>query len=512
MTTHTMEGLTELHGVLLLAILVGTGLLLLIAACLLISLCRQWWLKRRKKRAKIVGSIALDSIMIDKATSISHINLLHIAATDRLLSRGTHPDCTAVRAGLSSARGSQDSLVKPERCSLPCASEKAPCCPPACGVLHNNATTLHRMPISHSQSSLSGPVPGMTSLSMDALSTPSDAQLPRYISAERIADTRSQQALFIPSQYMHLPGLLSLSGPNGIGEIGPGIVQQQHPGADGAGNHNLQGNSSDVSVPLILAQNVATGSEVSGLGEQPPQAWFISLAERNIVRHSCVDLQPDVEMRGMVDGAGSGGNVMWRGHSCPWGDRLGAPVEQEEEELEYEETKKNLEGGGVLYTQLVRESSGRISKSREGAASSTTSGGSPDDYDISMKKAQIEKGNEDEDEEDTENETSRSEPSSLSQASKSSSHHGNFEPHVDGGHSNGFHNQPNNCHRDSTNESDSHDNKTPKEGTEIGEASQPNDSAIKQKLGHLQVGEHGEVKKSPWQKREERPLIVFNMN
>eukprot|EP00062_Callorhinchus_milii_P020432 gi/632976074/ref/XP_007904591.1/ PREDICTED: protein FAM171A1 isoform X2 [Callorhinchus milii] len=85
------KDITVYHTVFLLAILGGMAVILLVLLCLLIYYCRRKCLKPRQHHRKIQLSSALDSSKKDQATSMSHINLIS-AVHMELVSSGGEAD------------------------------------------------------------------------------------------------------------------------------------------------------------------------------------------------------------------------------------------------------------------------------------------------------------------------------------------------------------------------------------------------------------------------------------
>ncbi|XP_061811369.1 protein FAM171A1 isoform X2 [Nerophis lumbriciformis] len=82
------------HTLFLLAILGGMALILLGLLCILLYYCRRRCLKPRGSHRKLTVSSGLDSSKRDQATSMSHLNLINNEVHLELVSTGTEPDMT----------------------------------------------------------------------------------------------------------------------------------------------------------------------------------------------------------------------------------------------------------------------------------------------------------------------------------------------------------------------------------------------------------------------------------
>uniref|UniRef100_A0A8C6WZT7 Family with sequence similarity 171 member A1 n=1 Tax=Neogobius melanostomus TaxID=47308 RepID=A0A8C6WZT7_9GOBI len=82
------------HTVFLLAILGGMALILLCLFCLLLYYCRRRCTKSRASHRKFVLASGLDNSKRDQATSMSHLNLINNEVMHKLVSTATEPDMT----------------------------------------------------------------------------------------------------------------------------------------------------------------------------------------------------------------------------------------------------------------------------------------------------------------------------------------------------------------------------------------------------------------------------------
>ncbi|KAF3839771.1 hypothetical protein F7725_018488 [Dissostichus mawsoni] len=88
------KDISTYHTVFLLAILGGMALILLCLLCLLLYYCRRRCLKPRGSHRKLTMSSGLDSSKRDQATSMSHLDLISSEAQLELVSTATEPDMT----------------------------------------------------------------------------------------------------------------------------------------------------------------------------------------------------------------------------------------------------------------------------------------------------------------------------------------------------------------------------------------------------------------------------------
>ncbi|XP_060717462.1 protein FAM171A1 isoform X1 [Tachysurus vachellii] len=83
------KDISTYHTVFLLAILGGTALILLFLLCLLVCYCRRKCSRSRRAHQKYILTSSLDSSKRDQATSMSHLNLINEAQLDHV---GVEPD------------------------------------------------------------------------------------------------------------------------------------------------------------------------------------------------------------------------------------------------------------------------------------------------------------------------------------------------------------------------------------------------------------------------------------
>uniref|UniRef100_A0A672GUQ0 Family with sequence similarity 171 member A1 n=1 Tax=Salarias fasciatus TaxID=181472 RepID=A0A672GUQ0_SALFA len=88
------KDISTYHTVFLLAILGGMALILLCLLCLLLYYCRRRCLKPRGSHRKLTVSSGLDSSKRDQATSMSHLNLINNEVHLEFVSTATEPDMT----------------------------------------------------------------------------------------------------------------------------------------------------------------------------------------------------------------------------------------------------------------------------------------------------------------------------------------------------------------------------------------------------------------------------------
>ncbi|XP_061145158.1 protein FAM171A1 [Syngnathus typhle] len=89
-----MKDISMYHTMFLLAILGGMALILLCLLCVLLYYCRRRCLKPRSSHRKLTLSSGLDSSKRDQATSMSHLNLISNEVQLELVSTATEPDMT----------------------------------------------------------------------------------------------------------------------------------------------------------------------------------------------------------------------------------------------------------------------------------------------------------------------------------------------------------------------------------------------------------------------------------
>uniref|UniRef100_UPI00358F1A78 protein FAM171A1 isoform X2 n=1 Tax=Myxine glutinosa TaxID=7769 RepID=UPI00358F1A78 len=234
------------------------------------------------------------------------------------------------------------------------------------------------------------------SRSVDALARPVTlpghlkGQLLCYSSVDQMNDVRFQKmlqpTLFIPAHYMQLPGLppqyrassaeTDRNGSQGGPSSTAPSLQQQQSQAYYPQGHDLAtqetesdesgGLSESISIPVTLSEAAMTklNAEIHGLSDKSmlepgdiqstrhPRAWFISLDGRAQVRHSYIDLQRS-ERPGSQDASlDSGVDVSGRS-----GGGSGIEAGRLQRRPLLEERRRHQSGVGPVYTRLLRNRS-----------------------------------------------------------------------------------------------------------------------------------------------------------
>uniref|UniRef100_A0A8C7DG38 Family with sequence similarity 171 member A1 n=1 Tax=Oncorhynchus kisutch TaxID=8019 RepID=A0A8C7DG38_ONCKI len=515
--TNTHHDISAYHTVFLLAILGGMAVILLCLLCLLLYYCRRGCVKPRLSQRKLTLSSGLEGSKRDQSTSMSHLITLS-AGTDAGYRQSYTSICSSINQlpdRLSSsnqvqASASQLSGVGEGGTSVREAT--SPCSPPVSPI---RGEGCERRPPDYL---LSRSVDHLGSL---PLSLPRPGQLLCCGSVDLLSGgdgypRRIRPTLVIPAHYMRLPGEHPLCGQalflqtdqqsdletiqaelnashsqQPLGQTHADYAIASANQGQGEGQGEWSSLSESLSIPTALGESgiMQMNGEDTLLAERKlmelrggkplthPRAWFVSLDGRsNAIRHSYIDLQR----------AGGGRHVNGNDASLdsgvdlnePRAGRRGREVERKvgEREREKDRERGRTKSGppAMAYTQLV------YVDDLEGETPECSPQDSP--LGPGMQNTQGHQQVEEEEEDRGEEEEHRGEgmiqeeaPSPLSSPSSSSS----SPPPL-----------------------------TETEGMVFRtEHDQP-------ALLSVAPDDHGEEeeKKSPWQKREERPLLaVFNL-
>nr|XP_057941489.1 protein FAM171A1 [Doryrhamphus excisus] len=561
------------HTMFLLAILGGMALILLCLLCVLLYHCRRRCLKPRGSHRKLMLASGLDSSKRDQATSMSHLNLINNEVHLELVSTGTEPDMTTPmlkpsslergdnrhphsliqhskhsRSSLgNSHQGSSLGNLTPRsrdyrqsvetvqlKSALSCATDRgyrqsyASVCSSSNNIPDGLSAANHGLLSEHQLSGVVSPsspphspsrgeggecrAPDyLLSRSVDHLERPPSLSRPGQLlccaSVDLLSSSetypRVRPTLVIPAHYMRLPGEHPLSGQAlllqtdqqsdletiqaELNASQPAQPQRQTPKDCIPGPSERGGGEKLVealSIPAALGETalVEINSEDTLLAEKTlmalrggkplphPRAWFVSLDGRSNahIRHSYIDLQR-AGCHGNAAGGGGGQQGSGRRHGSsndasldsgvdlnePRAGRRGRDVEPEERGDEREGSKGTVPT--TAFTQLVYVDDVEAAGSKETLKydSRDSKLGSVQSVTGDADAAQIHKES--------------PSPSSSSHASSPRP----LSPH--------------------------HDVAL---GNTLLSASPEDDAATED-------GE--EEKKSPWQRREERPLLAFNL-
>uniref|UniRef100_A0A8C5F8J3 Family with sequence similarity 171 member A1 n=1 Tax=Gadus morhua TaxID=8049 RepID=A0A8C5F8J3_GADMO len=440
------KDISTYHTVFLLAILGGMALILLCLLCLLLYYCRRRCVKPRGSQRKLTLSSALDSSKRDQATSMSHLN--HISSEVELVSTATEPDLTTPMLKPSSyeqqnnhqqhdfvSRGklSRSSLAdnsrhgsslgnltprsRDYRQSVDSFPQKAAVCAPADRGYRQSYTSVsssgpacHRPPLPSRPAGpmwwRAAPPDYLLSRSVDHLERPVPPLLPRpgqllcCGSLDLLSGgdgyPRVRPTLVIPAHYMRLPGEHPLCGQALLlqtdqqsdledlqAELNASHSQQPPgqanggcgPGPAGRGEREELGLSESLSIPTGLGEAgglVEINSEDTLLAEKTlmalrggkplphPRAWFVSLeGDSNAhIRHSYIDLQRAGCQGGCV-GGGRRRNANYTSLDSgvdlnePRLGRKGREEEMEDIGESNKDTSKSPPPAMATYTQLV---------------------------------------------------------------------------------------------------------------------------------------------------------------
>ncbi|XP_054639069.1 protein FAM171A1 [Dunckerocampus dactyliophorus] len=560
------------HTMFLLAILGGMALILLCLLCVLLYYCRRRCLKPRGSHRKLILASGLDSSKRDQATSMSHLNLINNEVHLELVSTGTEPDMTTPMLKASSyerrdnphphsliqhSKHSRSSLgnshhgsslgnLTPRsrdyrqsvetvqlKSALSCGTDRGyrqsytSVCSSSNHISDGLSTANHALLSEHELSGVVSPsspphspsrgeggecrAPDyLLSRSVDHLERPPSLSRPGQLLCCASVDLlssgetypRVRPTLVIPAHYMRLPGEHPLSGQAlllqtdqqsdletiqaELNASQPAQPLRQTP-KDCTPGPSEQGDGEKLvealSIPAALGETalVEINSEDTLLAEKTlmalrggkplphPRAWFVSLDGRSNahIRHSYIDLQRAGCHSNTASTGGQQGSGRRHGSSNdasldsgvdlnePRAGRRGRDVEQEERRVENEGSKGTAPTTAFTQLVYVDDLDGGGSKETLKYDSQDSKLGSVQSVTRETEAAQIHK-----------------EPPSLSSSSPASSPRP-LSPH---------------------------DNVTLR-NTLLSVS--PNDDAAPED------GE--EEKKSPWQRREERPLLAFNL-
>ncbi|XP_061676462.1 protein FAM171A1 [Syngnathoides biaculeatus] len=563
-----VKDISMYHTMFLLAILGGMALILLFLLCILLYYCRRRCLKPRGSHRKLTLSSGLDSSKRDQATSMSHLNLVTNEVQLECVSTVTEPNMTTLMLKPSSYEHRDDSHAqnliqhsKRSRSSLGNSHHGSSLgnLTPRSGDYRQSMETMHLKsamscgtdkgyrqsyvsvcssgnhivdglsPVKHGQMSehqLSGVVISpsspphspsrgqvsecrvpdyLLSRSVDHLEQPSSLTRPGQLLCCASVDLLSsgetypslRPTLVIPAHYMRLPGEHPLSGQalllqtdqqSDLETIQAELNASQSSGQtpkDCVPSPAEQGDGEKlVSIPGALGETslVEINSEDTLLAEKTlmelrggkplphPRAWFVSLDGRSNahIRHSYIDLQRagchgNVTSTGGPQGSGrrhgSGNDASLDSGvdlNEPRAGRRGRDVEQEEREMEKGGAKSTMSTTGSTQLVYVDDLDGAGSKETPKHESQHSN----------LRSVQSVKG-------EADSIQIYTEPYSLSSSSTAS------PPPLT--------------------QSDSMTLRN--DGTLLSASPEDNMPA--------EDGE--EEKKSPWQKREERPLLAFHM-
>ncbi|XP_035162743.2 protein FAM171A1 isoform X4 [Callithrix jacchus] len=386
------QDITTYHTVFLLAILGGMAFILLVLLCLLLYYCRRKCLKPRQHHRKLQLPAALESSKRDQSTSMSHINLL--------FSR---------RASEFPGPLSVTSHSRPE---APGTKELDREGPASTGSKLTIQEHLYPAPSSPEKEQLLDrrPTECMMSRSVDHLERPTSFPRPGQLiccsSVDQVNDSVYRKvlpALVIPAHYMKLPGDHSyvsqplvvpadqqleierlqaeLSNPHaGIfphpsSQIQPQplssqAISQQHLQDAGTREWSPQNVSMSESLSIPASLNDAAlaqmNSEVQLLTEKAlmelgggkplphPRAWFVSLDGRSNahVRHSYIDLQR-AGRNGSNDASLDSGVDMNEPKSSRKGRGDALSLQQNYPPVQEHQQKEPRAPDSTAYTQLV---------------------------------------------------------------------------------------------------------------------------------------------------------------
>ncbi|XP_017385284.1 protein FAM171A1 isoform X2 [Cebus imitator] len=386
------QDITTYHTVFLLAILGGMAFILLVLLCLLLYYCRRKCLKPRQHHRKLQLPAALESSKRDQSTSMSHINLL--------FSR---------RASEFPGPLSVTSHSRPE---APGTKELDREGPASTGSKLTIQDHLYPAPSSPEKEQLLDrrPTECMMSRSVDHLERPTSFPRPGQLiccsSVDQVNDSVYRKvlpALVIPAHYMKLPGDHSyvsqplvvpadqqleierlqaeLSNPHaGIfphpsSQIQPQplssqAISQQHLQDAGTREWSPQNASMSESLSIPASLNDAAlaqmNSEVQLLTEKAlmelgggkplphPRAWFVSLDGRSNahVRHSYIDLQR-AGRNGSNDASLDSGVDMNEPKSSRKGRGDALSLQQNYPPVQEHQQKEPRAPDSTAYTQLV---------------------------------------------------------------------------------------------------------------------------------------------------------------
>uniref|UniRef100_A0A3Q4GJJ2 Family with sequence similarity 171 member A1 n=1 Tax=Neolamprologus brichardi TaxID=32507 RepID=A0A3Q4GJJ2_NEOBR len=412
------KDISTYHTVFLLAILGGMALILLCLLCLLLYYCRRRCLKPRGSHRKLTLSSGLDSSKRDQATSMSHLNL--ISNELELVSTGTEPDMTTPMLKPSSYEHQDNQHYRQSRgyrqsyTSFCSSSNQISDALSSTNHGQVSATQLSSVGIIDCISPSSPPhspsrgeggecraADHLLSRSVDHLERPSPQLLSRpgqllcCGSVDLLSGgegySRVRPTLVIPAHYMRLPGEHPLSGQALLlqtdqqsdletiqAELNASHSQQPlgqtptdcDPGPKKQGKgEGLSGLSESLSIPGALGESglVEINSEDTLLAEKTlmelrggkplphPRAWFVSLDGRSNahIRHSYIDLQ----RAGCSSRQGRHGSCNDASLDSgvdlnePRAGRRGRDAEQEERGIEKDRSKGATPASA--YTQLV---------------------------------------------------------------------------------------------------------------------------------------------------------------
>lgn len=472
------------HTVFLLAILGGMALILLCLCCLLLHYCRRRCTKSRASHRKFVLASGLDNSKRDQATSMSHLNLINNEAQLELVSTATEPDMTTPMLkpssfelhdnkhlhglvhqtknsrsslGNNSRHGSSLGNLTPRsrdyrqsvetfqlKAALPCSTDRSyrqsytSVCSssnPISDRLSSNHGQVYinqlsstgnvdcispsSPPHSPSRGEECRPQDYLLSRSVDNLERPvtPSLQRPGQILCCGSVDllsggesySRVRPTLVIPAHYMRLPGEHPLSGQALLlqtdqqsdletiqAELNASHSQQPL-GQTPTDSSKLRDGGEGLGLPESLSIPAAIGdtalveinSEDTLLAEKTlmelrggkplphPRAWFVSLDGRSNahIRHSYIDLQRAGCHSGSVQGSSGGGGRHGNSNdaSLDSGVDLNEPrigkrrVEVENEEKETTREKSKGTTPASAYTQLVYVDDMDVASSSEDA-------------------------------------------------------------------------------------------------------------------------------------------------
>ncbi|KAL0627672.1 Protein FAM171A1 [Plecturocebus cupreus] len=386
------QDITTYHTVFLLAILGGMAFILLVLLCLLLYYCRRKCLKPRQHHRKLQLPAALESSKRDQSTSMSHINLLFSRRASEFpgpLSVTSHsrPEAPGTKELDREGPASTGSKLTIQEHLYPAPS------PP------EKEQLLDRRPTEC-----------MMSRSVDHLERPTSFPRPGQLiccsSVDQVNDSVYRKvlpALVIPAHYMKLPGDHSyvsqplvvpadqqleierlqaeLSNPHaGIfphpsSQIQPQplssqAISQQHLQDAGTREWSPQNASMSESLSIPASLNDAAlaqmNSEVQLLTEKAlmelgggkplphPRAWFVSLDGRSNahVRHSYIDLQR-AGRNGSNDASLDSGVDMNEPKSSRKGRGDALSLQQNYPPVQEHQQKEPRAPDSTAYTQLV---------------------------------------------------------------------------------------------------------------------------------------------------------------
>lgn len=465
------------HTVFLLAILGGMALILLCLFCLLLYYCRRRCTKSRASHRKFVLASGLDNSKRDQATSMSHLNLISNEVQLELVSTATEPDMTTPMLKPSSfephdnqrphgllhqTKHSRSSLANNSRhgsslgnltprsrdyrqsaetfqlkAALPCSADRSyrqsytSVCSSSNPISdrlssHHGQVSVNQLsstgnvdcispsspPHSPSRAEECRPQDYLLSRSVDNLERPITPSLSRpgqilcCGSVDLLSGgegySRVRPTLVIPAHYMRLPGEHPLSGQALLlqtdqqsdletiqAELNASHSQQplgQVPADATKRREGGEGLPESMSIPAAIGETalVEINSEDTLLAEKTlmelrggkplphPRAWFVSLDGRSNahIRHSYIDLQ----RAGCHSGATQGRHGSSNDASLDSGVDLNEPrvgkrrgeVENEESPTAREKSKGTTPAS--VYTQLVYVDDMDVARSSEDAA------------------------------------------------------------------------------------------------------------------------------------------------